>query len=312
MTRDSKQPFCIAICSSQPHEPWDNGDAALYSPDEITVPPFMFDNMETRECSCRYYTEITYLDQELESCLQVLDEERLEENTLVLFSSEQGAGVPNSKWTCYDLGLHVALVARWPKMIKAGSTTDALVNYVDVVPTLLDIMGRDLSLYDFDGTSFKDVLFGKSDTHNKYAYGVHTQTNAIGAPKTGYPVRSVRNDRFKYIINENFEVMFSDHIVVADPERFFFSWREAADGGDKTAKKLVDKYLFRPREELYDLQSDPFELNNLIAAPQHAETLEELKLELNRWMVQQGDRGHETELSVIARRKARNKAKEEN
>ena len=307
MTRDREQPFCIAICSSQPHEPWDHGDASQYDPKALTVPPWMFDNQETRQALCRYYGEISYLDQELDSCLQILKPAGLEENTLVLFSSEQGAGVPNSKWTCYDLGLRVALVARWPGIINAGSTTDAMVNYVDVVPTLLDLLGCDLGKSDFDGTSFKDVLLGKSDTHNQYAYGVHTQTNAIGAPETGYPVRSVRNQRYKYIVNENAKVMFSDHIVVADPERFFFSWREAADSGNIQAKKLVDKYLFRPTEELYDLEQDPFEFENLIANPEQAGTLQELKAKLNSWMDQQGDLGHETELNLI---KEKNAAKE--
>jgi N-sulfoglucosamine sulfohydrolase len=216
MTRSGTEPFCLAICSSQPHAPWDQGEPSQYSPAEITVPPFMVDNRATREALCRYYGEITYLDQELSGCLETLRDENLEEHTLVLFSSEQGAGVPNSKWTCYDLGLRVALIARWPGQIAAGRTTDALVNYVDVVPTLLDVIdggppGGSETGYDFDGTSFKSVLLGESSTHNRYAYGVHTQANAIGAPPSGYPVRSVRNGRYKYILNENFEVMFSDH-----------------------------------------------------------------------------------------------------
>jgi len=312
MTRDRDQPFCIAICSSQPHEPWDHGDAAQYKPHQVTVPPFMFDNQETREALCRYYAEVTYLDEELDSCLKILAKEELEPNTLVLFSSEQGAGVPNSKWTCYELGLRVALVARWPDMIMAGSNTNAMINYVDVVPTLLDLLGCDARQYDFDGSSFKDVLLGKSDVHNRVAFGVHTQTNAIGAPETGYPVRSVRNDRFKYIVNENSNVMFSDHIVVADPERFFFSWRAAADGGNLQAKKLVDKYLFRPVEELYDLEQDPYEFNNLIASPEYSATVEELKQELKKWMVQQGDLGHETELVIIRKHEAAQAAKIQN
>lgn len=271
----------------------------------------MFDNRETREALCRYYGEITWLDQELDSCLQILKTEQLEENTLVVFSSEQGAGVPNSKWTCFDLGLRVALIARWPGRIKAGRVTDAMVNYVDIVPTILDLLGGAPGQYDFDGRSFKDVLLGTSNTHNRYAFGVHTQTHAIGAPETGYPVRSVRNERFKYIINENSPVMFSDHIVVADPEKFFFSWRDAADKGNENAKKLVDKYLFRRREELYDLQQDPWELNNLIDASQYSQTQIELKAELSRWMVQQGDQGYETELELIRKRKAAIEAKQQ-
>ena len=304
MLRDSKQPFCIAVCSSQPHEPWDHGDTSQYQPDRITVPPFMFDNQATREALSRYYGEISYLDEELDSCLQILKQESLERNTLVLFSSEQGAGVPNSKWTCYELGLRVALIARWPGRIKPDSVTDAMVNYVDVLPTILDLLGDDPAQYGFDGSSFKDVLLGQSHRHSEYAYGVHTQTQAIGAPDTGYPVRSVRNERFKYIVNENSGVMFSDHIVVADPERFFFSWCEAAKAGNPTAKKLVDKYLFRPQEEFYDLQNDPWEMKNLIAEPQHSATLQELRTELKRWMAQQGDLGHATELELIRQRNA--------
>ncbi len=98
---------------------------------------------------------------------------------------------------------------------------------------------------------FQDKLPVKGNSPNKYAFGAHAQTNAIGTPETGYLLRSPRNERYRYIINENSKVMFSGHFVIAAPERFFFSWSEAADAGKSNPTRLVDKYLVRPREELY-------------------------------------------------------------
>src|SRR5690606_23846440 len=96
---------------------------------------------------------------------------------------------PGGKWTCYDAGLRTALVMRWPGRIEAGSTRDAMVQYVDVVPTLLEAAGTDPATVDvgiggapaeagnprgFDGRSFLPVLLGKSQTHRDYVYGIQT------------------------------------------------------------------------------------------------------------------------------------------
>ena len=89
----------------------------------------------------KYYAEITDFDRELGECMAAVHEGGREENTIFIYTSEQGAQFPGGKWTCYEMGLHVALVVRWPRQVKAGSVADAMVQYVDVVPTLLAAAG---------------------------------------------------------------------------------------------------------------------------------------------------------------------------
>jgi uncharacterized sulfatase len=85
--------------------------------------------------------EITFFDSQVGELVGMLDASPLRDNTLVIVLSEQGNSLPFAKWTCYDAGLHSACVVRWPGNVRPGSTSDALVEYVDVVPTLLEAAG---------------------------------------------------------------------------------------------------------------------------------------------------------------------------
>ena len=94
-----------------------------------------------RETFSRYLAEISYYDGQVGEILGLLDKHGLSENTMVMVVSEQGNGFPFAKWTCYESGLQSAMIVRWPGKVKAGSETDAMVEYVDVTPTFIDIAG---------------------------------------------------------------------------------------------------------------------------------------------------------------------------
>src|SRR5690606_6689243 len=125
----------------EPHAPWVMGDASAYPPDRLKLPPYMADTPRTRRDFSRYLAEITYMDSQAGELLALLEQLRLNERTLVLFTSEQGAQFPGNKWTNWDSGLHTSLIARWPGVVPAGRVTDALVQFADVVPTLVEIAG---------------------------------------------------------------------------------------------------------------------------------------------------------------------------
>ena len=170
-----------------------------------------------------------------------------------------------------------------------------MVHYVDVAPTLIEAAGG-APVEGLDGRSFLRVLQGKTDRHNGVTYGVHTQKGAIGSPESGYPIRSIRAGRYKYIMNLNHAVTFNSALIKRDTEQYWSSWVEKANS-DPHAKKLVQRYLHRPSEEFYDLEQDPHELNNLAADPRHRSRMNAMQGQLQAWMESQGDRGIETELS---------------
>ena len=135
----------------------EDGDTSVYDPKTFDVPPYIHDNKETRLALQKYYAEITDFDRELGELDQLIADAGKTDDTIFIYTSEQGAQFPFGKWTCYEVGLHVGLVVRWPGRIKAGSSSDAMVQYVDVLPTLLELCGLKVPK-DLDGKSFAGVL----------------------------------------------------------------------------------------------------------------------------------------------------------
>ena len=298
ITRDKKQPFCLLVTSNSPHRPWEEGDASAYDPDALTVPAHLVDTPETRSALARYYAEVTDFDREVGECMRLVRRSGQEDNTLFIYTSEQGAQFPHCKWTCYDLGLRTAFIARWPGRIKPGSVTDAMVQYVDVTPTLVDAAGG-RPINGLDGRSFLPVLIGESSTHNEVVYGVHT-TRGIIAGSECYPIRSIRTRTHKYVVNLNADSTFHNILIERDAENYWGSWVAKAKT-DPHAAKLVSMYQHRPPEEFYDIVKDPYELNNLAGDPQHRSMMDSLRKRLEMWMKEQGDMGVETEMQAFSR-----------
>jgi hypothetical protein len=119
-------PFCLAIALVEPHVPWTMGDASRYPVDALKLPAHIADTPRTRRDFAAYLAEITYMDRQVGDILRALEASGRAADTLVLFTSEQGAQFPGCKWTNYDAGVHTALVARWPGRIAALTRTDAL------------------------------------------------------------------------------------------------------------------------------------------------------------------------------------------
>jgi uncharacterized sulfatase len=302
-----EEPFCMVLASKNPHNPWPKVKG--YDPDKLTMPPYLIDNKETRMAMARYFTEISELDDEVGQIMADLEAKGKAKDTIVIFTSEQGSAFFGGKWTCYDRGLKTALIVKWPGQIEPGSKSDALIQYVDVVPTLVDIAGGHSKYVDtgrpgaaeggngFDGKSFLKILLGGSEEINEYVYGVHTMQGAwVGGP---YPIRSVRDKQYKYIWNPMHERPFVNFLMVEDKLHFWESWvRDAATNSQ--ASEIVKRWSRRPEIEFYDTVNDPYELNNLANNPEYAGQMSEMKMQLANWMAQQGDKGIKTELSNAA------------
>ena len=297
-TAQSKRPFCLFVCSHQPHAPFTKGDPSKINPDKIQLPPYFVDTKETRSEFSKYLAEIEYMDGEFGTCLEILKKHGYSENTLVVFTSEQGNQFPFAKWTCYGNGLQTAFLARWPERIKTGTISNAMIEYVDVVPTFIETAGLKVPAT-IDGKSFLPVLTGKKNSHKKYVYAVQT-TRGIIQGSDNYGMRTIRSERFRYILNLNPEATFQNIVTnsVASGGKFYKSWIDKA-ATDSLAKQLVFKFAHRPAEELYDVVNDPLEMNNIANDSRLASVKKDLKERLVKWMEQQGDKGQQTEMEAL-------------
>ena len=288
------KPFCLFACSNEPHSPWNKGDSSQYDASTVALPPYFVDTKETRENMVDYLAEITYFDGQVGALLGLLDKHELAADTMVVVVSEQGSSFPFGKWTCYDTGLQSACIVRWPGRVKAGSVTDAMIEYVDMAPTFIDAAGGSQQTA-IDGRSFVPVLTGKTNTHKHFVFGEMT-TRGINKGSPYFGIRSIRSEKYKYIVNFTPEVTFQN---ACTNSTIFKSWRQKASDGDATAAEKIIRYEKRPAEELYAIIEDPYEWHNLANDPEYSEHKDELKKELSRWMESCGDKGQQTEMEAL-------------
>jgi N-sulfoglucosamine sulfohydrolase len=306
--KSNDEPFCLLLCSNEPHSPWTKGDASRYPPEKIKLPPYFVDTPQTRQSMSKYLAEITYFDGQVGQTMSLLDKHGLAKDTLLIVVSEQGSSFPFAKWTCYDNGLQSALIARWPGQIEPASVNPAMIEYVDILPTFIEAAGGtpDANL---DGKSLLPAFAGAT-SHKSHVFGEMTTRGIING-SDHFGIRSVRSETHKYIWNFSPEVEFQN---AATQSSEFKSWQERAAGGDAHAAELVRRYTTRPEIELYDVVNDPFEMNNLADQPGFDDVKQNLRAELDRWMAACGDRGQATEMDALERmpRKAKSKPKNKN
>ena len=302
--QSGRQPFCLIVATHHPHTPLvapEPGEG--HDPAGLKLPPYLLDTQATRIRQRDYYNSVEILDRDLGDYLAILKESGLEDNTLVIYVSDHGSQFPFGKWTLYDAGLRVPFIARWPGHVEPGTVTDAMISFVDVLPTMIELAGG-TPPPSLDGRSFAGVLTGKTGTHRDLIYGAHTSLGIISGSE--YPIRAVRSRRYKYIRNLNHEGTFTNVTTkgqsskkkkpqqpgrvtkAAGATSLWQSWLELAET-DPAAAARAEAYQKRPAEELYDLDSDPFELNNLADRPDLKEIKAKLREQLSDWMRQQGD-----------------------
>lgn len=282
---DVDGPICVMIGDYRPHVPWTVENT--YDPKKVDLPVYLIDTKETREHRSRYYSDISGFDKTMGENLEFL-ESILGENTITVVSSDHGGQWPFGKWNLYDDGIRTPLIIKWKGEIQEGKRTKAMVGWIDILPTLLDITGAEIPDL-LDGKSFLKVLEGETDEFRNEIFTTHSGDGIYNV----YPIRSVRTNRFKYIKNllpDCYHTNHSDLLRKDGAGAYWDSWAMAAES-DKSAAGIISKYYQRPAEEFYDLQNDPNEQNNLINDPSFQEDINKLKQMLVNWMLMQGDNG---------------------
>ncbi len=268
--QNAKKPFCMFITSKYPHSKYFEVENA--KADDIKFLPFNESKKDDQAFVAKkagYYRSIEEDNNQLEEVLKMIDT-YLTDNTLFIYSADHGV---SGKFTVKDIGLHVPFVVRWPKVIKAGSVSNQLIHYTDVLPTFLDIAGEK-AVPDMDGESFLPLLKGSDVDIHEYVYGVRTNQNILNAEI--FPSRMIRSKQYKYIRNFNAFEVLEDNLT-GKPNVDYFIRRGA---------NAFKKESF---EELYDVQNDPFEQSNLAKDPAFKNIKDRLAKDMFAWMKAQGD-----------------------
>lgn len=285
-------PFCLFVMSREPHSPWNKGNPGLFNPEKVTLPPFYVDIPETRKKFCDYLAEINYMDAQFGRLLEILDQRQLKDKSAVVYLSEQGNSFPFAKWTLYDAGVRSACIVRWPGVIMPNTTSDAIVEYVDIVPTFLEMAGAEAQA-ELDGKSFLGVLTGKETGHKQYTFSLHT-TRGIYSGSKYYGIRAVADKKYRYIVNLTPDMIFQN---TETQGKLFKRWKEVAEN-DPFAAWVTHRYQHRPAIELYDIENDRYCMKNIAGLPENAPIIERLDKVLKEWMEACGDEGQPTEMKA--------------
>lgn len=296
IAKPDERPFFLYFCTTDPHRGAGPGlfsnfnnvpnkypgvEQILFEPKKIQVPSWLPNKPEVHKELAEYYQAINRLDQGLGVLLNALKETGHADDTLILFLSDNGPPFPGAKTTLYEPGMHLPLIVCKPGQKRRGITTDAMVTWADLTPTILDYCGVKAP-NPLHGRSFLPVLEKEKTTGWDEAYASHTFHEIT----MYYPTRVIRSRQYKYLLNLAHQLPYPFASDLYESP----TWQGTLKRGDKFyGKRTVNAYLQRPRHELYDLKADPHELNNLANSEAHTKTLTDLQTKLKAWQVRTDD-----------------------
>ena len=295
----TNQPFFAQINFQETHRAFKAPKRA--DPSKVELPPWTPEHPVAREDWAKYLDAATELDRKIGLVLKQLEADGLAENTIVVFFGDNGAAHVRSKQFCYDSGLHVPLLIRWPKQFpapkrfKPGSVDDRLLEAIDLAPTMMDIAGARLPAK-MQGQVF---LGERAGAPKQYVFGARDRCD-----ETVFRFRTVRDARYRYIRNFTPERPFLQPNEYK--EKQYPVWnllKELHVAGKLTPAQAALCAPRMPEEELYDLTTDTHEVRNLAKSPEHLAVLTRLRSVLDKWIQDSNDQGRELEpLDLVARK----------
>lgn len=267
-----------------------------------TLPDYYPDTAVTREDWKRNYELITAMDAWAGDLIQELKDAELYEKTIIMFWSDHGVGLPRAKRWLYDSGTHIPLIVRIPESMrvgdqgKSGSIDPELVSSVDFGPTVLNLAGLPLPKH----TQGRAFLGADLTAPRSYVYGARDRMD-----ERYDIIRSVRNQRYRYI--RNFEPLKPYYQYMNTPEKgaTMKEIRHAEATGKLSPTMALFSAAKKPVEELYDLKSDPQEINNLAEDPKLQKRLKQMRTALADWQNEVGDIGLIPEAEIEIQEKNR-------
>jgi N-sulfoglucosamine sulfohydrolase len=292
------KPFFLMANSQDPHRPWAGSEieqrriakgeafppiSRSYKPDEVQVPAFLPDLPKVRGEMAQYYTCVHRCDEAVGQILKALKESGMEDNTLVMFLSDNGISMPFAKSNCYLASTRTPWIVRWPGKVKPQSVQSThYISGIDFLPTVLE--AADLgALAEVDGQSFVPLLLGREQAGRDKVVTVYHETSG----KLKVPMRCIHDGKYGYVYNA-----WSDGKTEYRSEPMggnsYAAMKEKAKSDARVAER-VEMLVHRVPEELYDLDADPSCLTNLVNAPDKRDVLDRMRRDLKQWMDKTGD-----------------------
>jgi arylsulfatase A-like enzyme len=286
--KPADKPFFLWANFSDPHHAWNAPSEFRPDPASLKLPPHLPDLPGVREQVADYCAEVNRLDRTIAGVLEVLSRRGLLDTTLIIFAGDNGQALPHGKGSLYDPGSNVPFLVRWPGVVKPGGESRALLSNEDLAPTLLAAAGL-APLKRMTGVSFLPLLKGETYQPRKYVFierGPHGSAPVtVNMTNAGFDLsRAVRSDRYKFIYNCTPWIPYAPVDSAGGA-----AWNEmkAAYSAGTLPAPLRATYFTTPRPvyELYDLEADPSELNNLAGKPELAAIERELRVALAEKMI---------------------------
>lgn len=281
--RPKNKPFFFWLAPLDAHRPWSEqtGGPTHDPAAEVVVPPMLVDTRETREDLKKYYDEIANLDHYVGLLEKELEKQGIAENTLIIFTADNGRAFPGSKTRLYDAGVKTPFLAKWPKGIKPGLVTRSLISSIDIAPTLLELAGLKPA-ETIQGKSFASLLKTPDKEFRTYIFAEHNWHDYEAYE------RSVRSKEFLYIVNKR-PLLDNGGPIDANQSPSANALKKARESG-KLTKLQNDVFLVpRPVEEFFDNLKDPLQSENEIQNEAYATDIAKLRRVLKQWQDETGD-----------------------
>lgn len=299
--RESNKPFCFWFGTSDPHRAYEKGSGRESGMDinEVSVPEFYPNTEEIRSDIADYYFEVQRWDSDVAKAIQLLEEAGELDNTIIVMTGDHGMPFPRCKGNLYDYGTRVPLAIRWGNQIESGQRVSDFVSFTDFAPTFLKAVGISIP-EQMTGKSILPILKNEKNQkidkeHDFIVYGRERHTPAQEIPEmVGYPSRAIRTDQWLLILN-----LETERWPAGVPEGSTHPMNNFSDCDNSPTKTYLienkddaelSKYYKlsfskRPAVELYDCNTDKYQINNLAGKPEYSDILSKLRKQLIKYLV---------------------------
>ena len=271
----------------------------IHDPAKVRIPAYHPDTPEVRKDWAQYYDRITMMDKLVGKNLRELEEAGLADDTIVFYYGDHGSGMPRSKRWPYFSGLNVPLIIHVPEKFKhlappeytAGGSTDRLVGFIDLAPTLLSIAGAKAPSQ-MQGHAF---MGRHTAPAQKFSFGFR------GRMDERYDmVRTVFDGRHVYIRNYMPHKPYGQYLDYMFQTPTTRVWHDLYHAGKLNAAQSIF-WQTKPAEELYDLETDPDEVHNLARSKDHSDVMKRMRKAHRKWAAEIRDVGFLPEAEIHSR-----------
>ncbi len=256
--------------------------------DAFELPPYLPDDPVIRRDWARYLDTVRYTDMQVGRIVARLRDAGELENTTLFFITDHGISHVRNKQFCYEGGIHIPLIIHGPG-IEAGSVRRDCVEHIDLAATSLALAGIDIP----EVMQARDIL-ARDYQARKYVFAARDRCD-----ETVERIRAVRSHQYKYIRNFYPQRPYLQPNRYKDNKPIIKVMRRLHAAGKLNRDQALIMAETRPREELYDMKADPFELHNLAADPRYQAALREMRQTLDAWVIAADDKGRAPESAVM-------------